>query len=404
MHQTRRRMFGRPIQARSTSRNSVTADEKRDILMSGKILALGVACLLSIPASAQLQSTRPVPGLAPAPPGQMPVPGQGDTRSRIRTQTNLVIVPVTVKDSQGRLVGDLQRDEFRVFSDGIEQRILLFSADPFPLSAVVLIDNDLPERPGKQVQKSLAAISAGFGPSDEAALVTYDQYPTTVSDFSFNNDLLFTHLQRLEISTHSAEVNSGPTGSSGPIINGNTMPTSTPATGMGIPIHGSDRYPNTAALNDALYAAGGMLKARGRDRRKIIFLISDGSNSRQNQHSFDETLRALLADDVSVYSISVTHSIPLPVGKSLVERGASDLQKYALGTGGDTFYAAKQADLERLYSDVTEEARNQYTLTFEPTNTDRSRNYHTIEVRVRRPDLDVLARQGYFQSSMTVGH
>ncbi|HVB55926.1 MAG TPA: VWA domain-containing protein [Candidatus Acidoferrales bacterium] len=369
--------------------------------MSQRIPMLGIALLLSIPASAQLQGTQPPARRAPA--AQQTTPAQGDTLARIRTQTNLVIVPVTVKDSEGRLVSDLQKDEFRVFSDGIEQQILLFSSDSFPLSAVILIDNDLPRKPGEQVQKSLAAISAGFGPSDEAALVTYDQYPTTVSDFSFNNDELFTHLKRLELGTHSDQVNSGPTGS-GPIINGNTMPTSAPPTGQGISLHGSGRYQNDAALDDALYAAGDMLKARGRDRRKIIFLISDGSDSRQNHHTFQETLQALLADDVSVYSISVTRSIPVPIGKSLVEHGASELQKYADGTGGDTFHAAKQSDLERLYSDVTEEARNQYTLTFQPNAADHSRDYHTIEVRVRRPNLNVLARQGYYQSSMTVGH
>lgn len=171
---------------------------------------------------------------------------------------------------------------------------------------------------------------------------------------------------------------------------------------MGIPAHGSGRPETDSALNDALYAAGTMLKGRGRDRRKIIFLISDGSNS-QNRHTFDETLSTLLADDVSVYSISVTRSVPLPVGKSLIQRGVSELQKYANGTGGDTFFASKQPDLERLYSDVTEEARNQYTLTFQPSGTDRSRDFHTIEVRVRRPGLDVLARQGFYQSSMTIG-
>ena len=103
-----------------------------------------------------------------------------------------------------------------------------------------------------------------------------------------------------------------------------------------------------------------MFQDRQKNRRKIIFLISDGSNSRQNKHTFNETARELLRQDVSVYSISTSHSVPVPVGKSIVERGLAELQKYATDTGGDTFYAAKQPNLERLYSDVTEEARNQY--------------------------------------------
>ena len=61
------------------------------------------------------------------------------------------------------------------------------------------------------MQKSLATISAGFGPNDEAALVTYSEYPTVVQEFSTNNDDLFTHLKRLEIGSHSSSVATGPT-------------------------------------------------------------------------------------------------------------------------------------------------------------------------------------------------
>jgi VWFA-related protein len=143
-----------------------------------------------------------------------------------------------------------------------------------------------------------------------------------------------------------------------------------------------------------------MFKKNQANRRKIIFLISDGSNSRQNKHTFNETVRTLLNNDISVYSISVSHTVPIPVGKSVVEHGLAELQKYATQTGGDTFYGAKQEELERLYTDVTEEARNQYTLTFQPIGVDASRDFHPIEVRVRRPGLSILTREGYYDSGI----
>jgi VWFA-related protein len=87
-----------------------------------------------------------------------------------------------------------------------------------------------------------------------------------------------------------------------------------------------------------------------------------------------------------------------------VEHGVAEVDKFADRTGGDRFAANKQQDLERLYSDVTEEARNQYTITFQPNGTDRSHDYHTIEVRVLRPGLNLSARQGYYQSAIGVGH
>jgi VWFA-related protein len=356
--------------------------------MRPRVLLLGAVLLFVFRAGAYPQSTQPPAQRQGTP--QQGTPPAGDTRSRIISRTDTVIVPVTVKDAAGHIVADLGKDEFRVFADEKEQQIVLFDPNPFPLSAVVLLDNDLPEKAVRQVQKSLTTISAGFGPADEVAVVTYEEFPETVADFSFNNDQLFTKLKRLELGSHSTAVVADPT-TAGPVINGQSLPT-----GQGPPVHGSARPANNNDLDDAIYAAGQMLKGRGRDRRKIIYLISDGSNSRHNQHTFDETLHTLVAGDVSVFSISVSHS--LPIGRSLLQHGTSELDKYAITTGGDTFMASKQRDLERLYSAVTEQARNEYTLTFSPQGTDRTHDYHLIEVRVRRPGLTVLARKGYYQS------
>jgi VWFA-related protein len=340
--------------------------------------------------SAPVQTPQPQTGQSQsAPPATAPPQNSkqgGETRSAIKSRTNLVIVPVTVKNRDGQLIGDVQRDEFRVFCDNVEQQIVYFTSDPFPLSAVVLIDDDLSIKSADQVQKSLTAISGGFGPNDEAAIVTYDQFPHTVSEFSFNNDLLFTQLKRLDLHSHYPGSPVGGPLTSGATANGRSLETGAPTT-LGVQQQKQDKD-----MDDAVYAAGEMLKSRGRDRRKIIFLISDGNNSHSNEHTLDQTLQLLLKSDVSVYSISVGHA--------LGQKESTRLEKYATSTGGDTFYAAKDRGLENLYASVTEQARNQYTITFQPQDTDRSKDFHSIEVRVRRPDLDVTARQGYYQSGL----
>jgi VWFA-related protein len=359
--------------------------------MIRRIFLPAMMLLLGFSAGAQSQQTPPAPGAAPPRPAQTL-----QQPPAISIITRAVIVPVTVKDSSGQLVAGLTKDDFRLFSDSVEQKIAGFSSDAVPLSTVVLIDNDLPDRAVAQVQKSLEAIAGGFGPRDEVALVTYDQYPNLVFDFSTNNDQLFTQLKRLELGSHPTAIISDPT-TAGPFINGQPAPTAT-----GVPLHGSKRPQNTDSLDDAVYSAGEMLRSRPRDRRKIIFLISDGSNSKNNHHTFDETLRTLLEADVSVYSISVTRSVPF--GKSVAQRGIAAIDKYASQTGGDTFYSSKDADLERLYSDVTEQARNEYTLTFYPSEAKAAQDYHSIEVRVERPGLNVTARSGYYQSAIAAGH
>jgi VWFA-related protein len=408
---------------RATVQNAPPKGAKRDATMTRIILAISIVLLLCDSAHAQQpiqpgtpqQGGQPGAPAAPIQPGQtapQPKPPQksapspptataqqADTRHNIRIRTELVIVPVTVKNRDGQLVGDLQRDEFRIFSDGSEQQIVLFDSQPFPLSAVVLLDNDLAEKEAEQVKKSLDAIAGAFGPNDEVALVTYAEFPETVSDFSFNNDSIFTALKRLDLSSHSSTIINDPTTADGPIINGQTQPNGTGTTGQGgVQVRGFGKAAIHNSLDDAIYAAGQMLKGRGRDRRKIIFLITDGSNTHNNQHSFNETLHSLLLADVSVFAISVTHQSP--VGRSIIQHGVAEIDKYAAATGGDTFYAARENGLSRLYSAVTEQARNVYTITFAPREADRTKDYHTIEVRVRRPDLDVTARQGYFQAGL----
>ncbi len=311
---------------------------------------------------------------------------QNDTRNRIRVRSDLVIVPVTVKNHDGALIGDLQRDEFRVFCDNVEQQIIFFTSDPFPLSAVVLIDNDLSIKSAEEVQKSLTAISAGFGPADEVALVTYNEFTNVVSDFSFNNDQLYTKLKRLELDSHMPGSPVGGPLTAGPTANGRNTETGQP-TQLGV-----RQEPEHKDMDDAIWDATQMLKGRGRDRRKIIFLISDGNNSHNNTHSFDQVMQALLTSDVSVYSISVGHAF--------LQKQTLRLEKYAGKSGGDTFYSSKDRGLQNLYANVTEQARNQYTLTFSPQDTDRTKDYHTIEVRVRRPNLDVMTRDGYYQSGL----
>jgi VWFA-related protein len=143
-------------------------------------------------------------------------------------------------------------------------------------------------------------------------------------------------------------------------------------------------------IDDAVYEAGEMLQQRPRERRKIIVLISDGNNSKNNTHSFNDTVKLLLTSGISVYSVGI--------GNANFDRGLTVLSKYAHATGGDVFYGLKRETIENLYSALTEQARNQYTLAYVPRGTDRALEYHTIEVRVQRPQLSLVTREGYYSS------
>src|SRR5713226_9235910 len=72
--------------------------------------------------------------------GLMPPEASAQRPPVFRGGTEQVVVPVTVKDAKGQLVTDLRAADFRLLEDGLEQKLVSFSADPAPLSAALLID------------------------------------------------------------------------------------------------------------------------------------------------------------------------------------------------------------------------------------------------------------------------
>src|SRR5882724_1403054 len=98
---------------------------------------LMAAIFFSAMLDAQLAAQQAPPSPAPAqtaPPQDPQPPQQVDGQARIRVPVNLVVVPVIVKDGAGRIVAGLQKDEFRILEDKVEQRITFFSSEAFPLS------------------------------------------------------------------------------------------------------------------------------------------------------------------------------------------------------------------------------------------------------------------------------
>src|ERR1700675_3849064 len=129
-----------------------------------KTVIVALTTLLIPFASMNAQETKPDTP-APAPNAQQPPPpADSDTKgeAKIVILANQVIVPVTVKDGSGRLVADLGKEEFRIFEDKVEQRIAYFSNEAFPLSMVILIDNDLKRKDAEEVAASLKAIIMGL--------------------------------------------------------------------------------------------------------------------------------------------------------------------------------------------------------------------------------------------------
>jgi len=313
--------------------------------------------------------------------GAQPAAQQSEARTKINVNSDLVVLPVTIKDRYGNLVPDLQREEFRIFDDNIEQSIDVFTSEAIPLSLVVLIDDDLKSKDAAQMAPTLRAITAGISPGDEALICRFDLsfYPGK----GFTGDLNKLWAELKDAQDHSGPSTAGPV----PFV---TSPSTHPL-GVGEPPQAAPTNLGsrpTKALDDAVHSAAELLHDRGASRRKIILLISDGLNGPQfNRSTYPDTLKALLHDNISVYSLAVGHSL---------KRKSSRLVNYANDSGGDIYYAAQSAAMERLYSRITEEARHEYTLAYVPRGNNRNADYHKVEVRTARKGVTIKTRQGYY--------
>lgn len=311
-----------------------------------------------------------------------------DSPVTLRTRVNLVVLPVTVKDSSGHLVPDLTKEEFRILDDNVEQRLAFFSVEAFPLSAVVLIDNDLKGKDSEMVEQSLRSIVGGLSLVDEAFVCRFDTNFHPGKGFTKDQDKLVTELRRVRLDEETAAPAPNPDGpfNAGATVNGQSI-SGGPAIAPSTRVIGSR---TNKALDDAMYEAAQLLIDRGRDRRKMIFLISDGQNAKNNKYSYDTVVKELLRYNISVYGLGV--------GRSYLDRKFNRLQSYAHDTGGDVYYAERRNSLEELYSRVSEQARNQYTLAYSPQGNDKGKDYHQVEVRVRRAGLNIITREGYFSA------
>src|SRR5713226_5097476 len=366
-----------------------TMKSLRKIAIAAIAVLLGFAVCLTGQTAGQSASTTASLQSAPGQPSQGPPAGPppSDARAKISVNSNLVILPVTVKDRSGNLVPDLQRDEFRVFEDDVEQKIDVFSAEAFPLSMIILLDNDLKDKDAQQVRKSLDAVVGGLSLDDEAFICRFDQFFHPGSGFTTDHDVLLTELQRTKIDSQPSTSPPGGAIANAPSINGHSAigdsPNMASAT-MNI------RGQTTKALDDAVFGAAQLLHGRDRNRRRVILLISDGANGgkKTNKMTYDGVVKTLQHDNIEVYSVAVA--------SAFLERKFSRLVDYAHDSGGEVYFAAKRETLEELYSRISEEARNQYTIAYVPRGTDRSADVHRLEVRVKREGLTIKTRDRYY--------
>ena len=351
---------------------------------------------------------------APAPPDnfqktapQLPEPGKGmeDLTPLVRSYTNFVVVPVTVKDPKGKLVPGLTWRDFRVYENGQRQEIRLFTADAAPLSMAFVIDQSLTSDVMARVNNSLNSIQGALTPYDEIAVFSYSHGSQERTTFTGAQSTRVPAVLALTKETGTEElvpINSGPFDSCGIHENGACVDPNLQAGKSA----GSGYFMNIPkeihTLNDAILSAAKELSSRPKERRRIIYVVSDGKEA-GSKATYREVLKYLEMHNITVYGTLVGDSARWGEGylsKFHLPFTMYDnrLTAYVLATGGTLDSERGTNGMENSYSRLAEEARTQYTLGYYSHEPFIDGKFRKIEVRVERPSLEIYAKDGYYPS------
>ena len=351
----------------------------------------------------------PMPPVETLPPGNTPDNGSQGPGPRnqinpkedlytISVTTNFVQIPVMVKDKEGRRVDGLLPQDFTVLENGKPVKLDFFTSDPFQLSVAVLIDLGMADVSVQKVNQTYSALVGAFSPYDEVSLYTYSSTVSQVADFTGKAEKLSAVLESMKLvrgHNNGPPVLGGPLGPQPPMVNGVPVGTAGPP-----PVYTPPKEAHV--LNDAILRAALDLSKRNRARRKVIFVITDG-RERGSRASYTEVLHVLETQGIQVKGV-VLDMGALPVYKQaeklphIFHQGyANILPKYSNATGGGSvFTELSRNSIETAYSQITSEARNQYTLGYTPKAVAGSSAYRSLEVLVHRKGLDVYSKAGYY--------
>lgn len=359
------------------------------------------------PPAKQAPSTQSQQNVQPTPPQ---VGNFEDLGTIIRTYTTEVTVPVTVKDSKGKLVPGLTWRDFKVYENGNPEPLRFFSVDAVPLSIAYVVDQSLPADVMSRVNDSLGALQGGLTPYDEIAVFSYANGP-------HNQSGGFTGAQSKRVpfvlsmtkasgTDMQNPVNSGPLAGCSIRQNGNCIdPNLQPGRSAG-----NDTFitipKEIHTLNDAIFAAAKELSTRPKDRRRVIYVISDGKEY-GSKTPYKDVLHYLQQNNIAVYGTLVGESARW--GEGYLSRFHlpftmydNRLVSYVLQTGGTLDSERSLNGIEKSYQSLAAEARTQYTLVYLSREPAIDGKFRSIDVRVSRPGLDVVAKKGYYPSAQDV--
>lgn len=275
----------------------------------------------------------------------------------IRVDVNLVRILATVKNDAGELVGSLEKEDFEIYDNGVRQETAVFERHTEqPLSIAVMVDTSGStakelKYETESVGRFLKAVFAGGNPEDKVALYSFNWQVERLNSFTNRQ-------ARAESSLKNLKAEAG------------------------------------TSLYDAIYLAAQDLESR--EGRHVMIVVTDGGDT-TSAKDFHAALEAAQMADAVIYPVLVM-PITNDAGRNI--GGENALTTMAMATGGRVFAPSVGPELDRAFAEILKDLRTQYLLGYYPKDVPPSENrFHKIEVRLRKPALRVLARNGYYGDS-----
>ncbi len=325
----------------------------------------------------------------------IPTPPPVDDKDEvIRVETNLVTMPVSVLDRDGRFISGLQQKDFKIFEDGVEQKVDYFQSVEQPFTVVLLIDVS-PSTQFKidEIHNAAIAFVNQLRPADRVMVIAFDERMQVLSPPT-NNRMQLRNAIRMA------------------------------------------QFGNGTSLYDAVERTIEQ-ELRRIDGRKAVVLFTDGVDTTSQRGAYTTSLRASEESDALFYPIRYDTSRDMGVGRgggrggyprgggggrvsmadilgaiimggnvnigrsgggtseSEYETGREYLETLAQNSGGRQFEAQSLYNLEAAFSGIAEELRRQYSLGYYPENVGKAGDRKQIRIRVMRPEVVVRAKNSY---------
>lgn len=335
--------------------------------------------LLAFAVSVSGQSKSPTPLPTPPPPLPTKEEQEVDPGDVISVNTTEVSLPVTVRDRAGLLVNNLTAKDFHVYEEGVEQPLSDLSLRKVPVDVALVVDASSSVAGNlDDFRHAAEGFAKHLEKDDRISLIQFDDRVVMLQDWTGSLVQLRRALRRI-------------------------------VPGMFTRFHDAvllasrDQSPRANARHAIIVLSDGIDSGRGSSFEAAVRAALQGqttvyviSNTDIERAKKQEELSALLAASDSAVRFNQLRIDDLRLGLAALTESERNLEQLTTATGGRLYKPASFNDLERVYAEVADELRHQYTLYYSPLNTRRDGQFRRVRVQTTNQTFQVSTRIGYF--------